>query len=131
MLHSANLGPEYWTYALTQAVYIKNRIPHKSLNMTPFQAFMGHKPDLSRLRIFGSLICAKQLGKRSAKLNLYTDNGVFLAHGATDANAYILDDATATVKLGTHIIFDKAHMSVPARKAPLTAEVLQRVHKLL
>ena len=34
MLHSANLGPKYWTYALSQAVYIKNRIPHKSLNMT-------------------------------------------------------------------------------------------------
>jgi deoxyuridine 5'-triphosphate nucleotidohydrolase len=31
------------------------------------------------------------------------------------------------VKLGTHVIFVEAQMSVPARKAPLSAEALQRV----
>lgn len=127
MLHSANLGPEYWTYALSQAVHIKNHIPHKYLNMTPFQAFTGRKPDLSRLRIFGSRVRAKRPGKRSAKLDSHTDSGVFLSHGATDANVYFLDDASATIKLGTHVIFDEAHMSVPARKAPLAAEALQCV----
>lgn len=127
MLHSANLGPEYWTYALSQAVYIKNRIPHKSPNMTPFQVFTGQKPDFSRLRVFGSGVYAKRPGKRPAKLDSHTDTGIFLSHGATDANVYFLDDATASVKLGTHVIFDEAHMSVPARKAPLASEALQRV----
>ena len=28
LLHSAGLGPEYWSYALIHAVYIKNRLPH-------------------------------------------------------------------------------------------------------
>ena len=74
MLHSANLGPEYWTYALSQAVYIKNRIPHKSLNMTPFQAITGRKLDLSHLRIFGSHIRAKRPGKRPAKFDSHTDS---------------------------------------------------------
>jgi deoxyuridine 5'-triphosphate nucleotidohydrolase len=127
LLHSANLGPEYWTYALTMAVYVKNRIPHKSLKMTPYEAFTGRKPDLSRLRIFGSRVTARKTGIRPAKLDMHCDTGIFLCFSATDANAYFIDDATGLVKLGTHLIFDEAHMSVPARKAPLAAQALQRV----
>ena len=28
LLHSANLGPEYWPYTLIHATYVKNRLPH-------------------------------------------------------------------------------------------------------
>ena len=127
LLHSSNLGPEYWTYALTMAVYIKNRIPHKSINKTPYEAFTGHKPDLSRMRIFGSRIRAKKPGRRPAKLDSHSESGIFLGFGATPSNGYYIDDKTGQVKLGTHLIFDEAHMSVPARKAPLAAESLQRL----
>ena len=127
LLHSSGLGPEYWTYALRMAVYIKNRLPHKSLQLTPFQSFTGKKPDLSRLRIFGSRVRARRPGRRPAKLDSHSDSGIFLSFGATDANVYFIDDASGTVKLGTHVIFDEAHMSVPARRAPLAAEALQRL----
>jgi hypothetical protein len=43
LLHSANLGPEYWSFALQHAVYLKNRIPHRIINMTPYQAYTGHR----------------------------------------------------------------------------------------
>ena len=127
LLHSSNLGPEYWTYALNMAVYVKNRVPHKSLKMSPYEAFTGHQPNLSRLRIFGSRIRAKKTGHRSAKLDMHTESGIFLGFGATSSNGYFIDDASGQVKLGTHLIFDEAHYSVPARKAPLSAEALQRL----
>ena len=41
LLHAANLGPEYWSFSLTHAVFINNRIPHQSINMTPFEAITG------------------------------------------------------------------------------------------
>ena len=28
LLHTANLGPEYWSFAFIHAVWIKNKIPH-------------------------------------------------------------------------------------------------------
>ena len=34
-LYSADIGPEYWSYALRLAVYIKNRLPHASIKTTP------------------------------------------------------------------------------------------------
>ena len=41
MLHAAELGPEFWSYALAHALFIKNCIPHSSINTTPFQTFRG------------------------------------------------------------------------------------------
>ena len=69
LLHAANIGPEYWSFALTHAVFIKNRIPHQSINMTPFEAITGQQPDLSNLRTFGCRIFVKKPGKRPAKLD--------------------------------------------------------------
>ena len=83
--------------------------------------------NLSRVRIFGSRVVARQPGRRPTKLDLHCDTGVFVGYGAADANANFIDDSSCTVKLGTHIIFDEAHISVPASKAPLAAEALQRL----
>ena len=92
MLHSAGLGPEYWSYALTQAVYIKNRVPHRSLNMSPYQVFTGRRPDLSNLWIFGSRVYARKPGKRPAKLDFDMSTGIFLSHTATTRNVNFIDD---------------------------------------
>ena len=116
MLHSSGLGPQYWSHVLVMAVYIKNRVPHKSLNSTPFQALTGKRPNLRRLRIFGSRVQARKPGLRSAKLDHHTDSGIFLSFTATDSNVNFLDDATGLIKTCTHVIFDEAHLSVPARK---------------
>ena len=35
--------------------YIQNRVPHKYIyGITPFEAWSGHKPNVSHFRIFGS-----------------------------------------------------------------------------
>ena len=36
ILHSAGLGLEYWSHALILSVYIKYRLPHKTIKMTPY-----------------------------------------------------------------------------------------------
>ena len=127
MLFSSELGPEYWSYALVQAVYVKNRLYHSSTKLTPFQGFTGKRPDLSKLRIFGSRVYARKSGNRAAKLDNHTAEGIFLCFSATDNNVYFIDDATGRIRMGQHVIFDEAHMSVPAGKAPLAAQALQRL----
>ena len=127
MLHAAELGPEFWSYALAHAVYIKNRIPHLSINTTPFQAFTGKRANLSRLQIFGSRVYARKSGNRPAKLDHHASEGIFLSFTATDSNVYYLDDETGTVKIGQHVVFDEAHMTTPAAHAPLAAQALQRL----
>ena len=127
LLHSSGLGPEYWSYALIHAVYIKNRLPHTLLNKTPFEALTGSKPDVTNLRIFGSRLFAKKPGERPAKLDHHTSNGIFVGYTATTKNVYYIDDLTNNVKMGTHALFDEAHFTVNSNHAPLAAQALQRL----
>ena len=46
-LYSADLGPEYWSYALRLAVYVKNRLPHTSIINIPYERLTGNKPNVS------------------------------------------------------------------------------------
>ena len=127
MLHSSGLGPEYWTYALAYATYLKNRIPHKGINKTPYEALTGAKPDLSGCRIFGARIYARETGNRQKKLDNHSRKGIYLGPTATKKNVTYLDEKTGRIKIGSHVIFDEAHTTVPAHKTPLAAEALQRL----
>ena len=57
MLKDANLPKSFWGYAFRTAIYVKNRLPYAgSLDpkKTPYEMWTGRKPDVSRLRVFGS-----------------------------------------------------------------------------
>ncbi len=72
LLHSANLCPEYWSYALVHAVYLKNRLPHTAIRDTPFHKYTGQRPTAKFLRVFGCPVIVKNPGRRSAKLDMHT-----------------------------------------------------------
>ncbi len=125
MLHSADLGPEYWSYALVQAVWIKNRLPHASLNCSPYESITGQQPDLSRTRIFGSRVFARDT-KKTMKLDTAVSNGRFLGYAGTSKNIHFIDSKNR-LRTGHHVIFDEAHMTAPHMAAPLAAQALQQL----
>ena len=43
----------FWGYALQTAIYILNDVPSKSVPQTPHELWIGRKPSLQHLRIFG------------------------------------------------------------------------------
>ncbi|KAJ5543823.1 hypothetical protein N7513_003404 [Penicillium frequentans] len=53
-LAHARLPPTLWPEIARTAAFLSNRSPSSKLNMTPYQAWYGDKPDLSRLRVVGS-----------------------------------------------------------------------------
>eukprot|EP01018_Ginkgo_biloba_P020396 Gb_28242 [translate_table: standard] len=54
MLKSKNLPNDYWAEAVATTVYILNRSPTKSVkNITPKEAWSGHKPSVTHFRVFG------------------------------------------------------------------------------
>ena len=60
MLESKKLATNLWDEAMHAAAYIQNRVPHSSVKgKTLFEAYFGHKPDVSNLRVFGSTAWAR------------------------------------------------------------------------
>ena len=62
LLYGAALPAKYWSAALTHAAYIHNRRVHRSIKSTPYEQWYGRRPDLRRLRVFGSRVCVKRTG---------------------------------------------------------------------
>jgi hypothetical protein len=124
MLYGAGLGSQYWAYAICHAVYLKNRLPHTSLNYTtPYEKLNGVKPDLSKLRVFGAR--AHYMNKtRAKKLDKMDSVGTFMTFKGTDKISYVIDNVTGCERIATHISFDEAHASVPAAKQPPMATAL-------
>lgn len=54
MLYSAKVPIELWDEAIRTAVYLRNRLPNKSTQRTPFELFMQRKPSLKHLVSFGT-----------------------------------------------------------------------------
>ena len=54
MLADAKLPQKFWAETLSTAVYLHNRSPTKAVKgMTPFESWMGEKPMVNHLGVFG------------------------------------------------------------------------------
>ena len=76
MLKEKCLPKNFWAEVVACTTYLLNQCPSKSVkNMTPQEAWIGYKPSVSHLRIFGCIAYAqvpktkiKKLDDRGEKL---------------------------------------------------------------
>ena len=111
----SGLPPAFWVDAVLHAVYLYNRTVHRAINMTPHEAHLGVKSDLSRLRTFGSRVLCKVPGKQAGKIDHHVYKGIFIGYGATDKHIRYVDSITSQEKVVTHVVFDKAHYTATTR----------------
>ena len=69
------------------AVYIRNRCYSKRLEKTPYEAFIGHKPNLANMHVFGT-ICFSYVQEKK-KLDARGERGVFLGYDK-ESPAYLI-----------------------------------------
>lgn len=127
LLYNAGLGPQYWSWALLHAVYIKNRLPHRATGTTPYFAWTGTQPDATHMLVFGCPVIVKLRGQKRAKLDKHTSHGIFLGFTATDHNVYYQDYATGRIKIATHVTFDEAGFTLPTSELSPGMKILQQV----
>ena len=59
MMGATNITNMLWAEAIANAAYVRNRSPPSALqNITPFEAWCGHKPSVKHLRTFGCIAYA-------------------------------------------------------------------------
>jgi hypothetical protein len=54
MIHDQDLPMHLWAEATIKTIYVQNRLSHSALGFkTPKEMFIGKKPEVSHLKIFG------------------------------------------------------------------------------
>jgi hypothetical protein len=61
MMSLSDLSISFWAYAIETDVFILNRVPSKSVEITPYELWHGKKPTLSFLRVWGCEAYVKKL----------------------------------------------------------------------
>ena len=80
MLAASGLPSNLWAEAVLHSVWIRNRVPTRSLdkNKTPYEKGTGKKPDLSHLYEWGSSVWVKKVG--ALKLDDKAEKGRFVGY---------------------------------------------------
>jgi hypothetical protein len=85
MLHHANLKQGYWIEALQCACYTLNRLPTRCNPFkTRYETFHGRKPDVSNLRIFGSICYRKKYDIHRKIWDTESTRCRFMGYGESD-----------------------------------------------
>ena len=75
----------FWGYALDTSVYILNRVPSKSLEVTSYEIWTNKKPYISHIKVWGYLAYVKQT--MSDKLETKSDRCMFVGY-PKETNGY-------------------------------------------
>ena len=83
ILADAKLPQKFWAEALSTAVYLCNRSPTKAVEgMTPFESWMGEKPAVDHLRVFGCSAYAHVPKDERQKVGSKSQKCVLLGYGS-------------------------------------------------
>ncbi|KAG6534512.1 hypothetical protein ZIOFF_008415 [Zingiber officinale] len=79
LLKGTQMSARFWREAVRHAVYLLNYLPTKALGeRTPFEAWMGRKPHLAHLRVFGCVAYVKNTTSHLKKLDYRSSPMVYL-----------------------------------------------------
>ena len=77
---------------------------------------------MKHLRLFGSRVCVRRLGKRRAKLDRHDFLGLFIGYTVTNKNIRYIDVDFGVDKISHDTVFDEAWYLQPVR--PPAAQLL-------
>ncbi|KAI3718436.1 hypothetical protein L6452_19307 [Arctium lappa] len=108
MLSDSHLPTQFWAEAVNTACFTQNRsLIIKRFGKTAYELFIGRKPSISFLHIFGCqcfiLNNRDQLGKFDPK----ADDGIFLGYSSVSKAYRVFNKRRQTVEETIHVTFDE------------------------
>ena len=106
LLIESGLPNSYWAEAANTATFIYNRTPHSSKNfVTPYELKYNEKPDISSLKIWGSMAYKKDYLVK--KLDPRASIGILVGYGSNQWR--ILDPTSKKVTWARDVIIKEGH----------------------
>ena len=127
MLYHAKLPLTFWAEAVNTAVYVRNRSPTVSLkSKTPFEHWFQKKPDVSHMRVFGSLCFVHIPDSERQKLDAKSYKGIFVGYPEQTKGYKVYNLASGKFARTRNVIFDENNFH-SFGKAPRKEEIVNVV----
>jgi hypothetical protein len=97
-----------WGLCMEAANYLRNKSPNASLDgKTPYEALYSVKPDVSHLRIIGSLVYTYISKEKRLKHESHTNLSIFVGYTDIDRFIKIYDPLKRTIKFYRDVVIDE------------------------
>ena len=108
MLFGARLPHAFWAEALSTAVYLRNRSPTKAVQgMTPYEAWIGEKPVVKHLRVFGCNAYAHVPKEERGKLDSKAKKCTFVGYGNETKGYRLFDTVRQKIIFSRDVVFNE------------------------
>jgi hypothetical protein len=108
ILHDSDLKKPLWGLYIKTASYLRNRSPNTSLDgKTPYETLYNVKPDVSHLRIIGSLVYTHVPKEKRLKHESHTNLNIFVGYTDTERLVKVYDPHKRTVKSYKDVVIDE------------------------
>ena len=107
LLHAKHLPLDLWGEAIACAVYVLNRVINSISSVTPHQKWYGLKPNVSHLRIFGSIAFIHIPKVERRKLDAKSLKCFFVGYSLTQKAYRFWDPLGRRIKISRDVIFDE------------------------
>jgi transposase InsO family protein len=109
MIHDQGLPLFLWVEASRTVVYIQNRSPHTVLGkLTPEEVFTGTRPNVSHLRIWGSVCYCHVPSEKRTKLDPTADKGILVGYNEASKAYRIFVPARRKIVVCRDVQFERS-----------------------
>ncbi|XP_071722966.1 uncharacterized protein [Rutidosis leptorrhynchoides] len=106
LLFQSKLPLKLWGYAVSHAIHLVNRTPTPILNnKTPYEMLHNKIPDISHLRVFGSLCFISTLDMNKTKFTSRSSQCIRLGYQDGTKGYKVLHLNNHSIQLGYHVVF--------------------------
>lgn len=126
MLLAKGLPKNLWAEACSTAVYLANRAGASSTKVgaTPYELWMGVKPDLHYLKIFGSEAYVNVPKIKRTKLDARAKKMIFVGYDSNSSNYRVFDPVSKRVSVSRDVTFRETTGSVKLSEPKDAREVI-------
>lgn len=105
MLLEAGLEQRFWGEAVLTATYIQNRLPTKSIGVSPFERWYSKKPSLEHFRIFGCEAWVQIPAEKRKKMEVKSRKMVFVGYSNQHKAYRFLDTGSDRITISRDVKF--------------------------
>ena len=115
MIGNANLPKSFWGYVLETVVYILNRVPSKSIDVTPYEMWTNKKPYLSHMKVWGCPTYVKRI--LLDNLEAKSDKCLFVGYPKETMGYHFYNSLEQKVFVSKHAVFVEKESLLPEPEA--------------